>query len=96
MSKMPEIAEKVNALLGASAPAPTPAPTPTSGNYYPRYTGATNTSIVSGLAGVGERDTSFAHRKKIAAANGISNYSGTAAQNLKLLALLKQGKLIKG
>lgn len=92
MSKMPEIAEKVNALLGASAPAPTP----TSGNYYPRYTGATNTSIVSGLAGVGERDTSFNHRKKIAAANGISNYAGTAAQNLKMLALLKQGKLIKG
>lgn len=92
MSKMPEIAEKVNALLGAPAPAPTPA----SGNYYPRYTGVTNTSIVSGLAGVGERDTSFNHRKKIAAANGISNYTGTAAQNLKMLALLKQGKLIKG
>lgn len=76
-------------VAGGSAPS-------TSGNYYPRYTGATNTSLISGLAGVGERDTSFNHRKKIAAANGISNYTGTAAQNLKLLALLKQGKLIKG
>ncbi|WP_347993367.1 hypothetical protein [uncultured Eubacterium sp.] len=35
------------------------------------------------------------NRKKIAAANNISNYTGTAAQNEKMLNLLKQGKLIK-
>ena len=103
MGKMPEIAEKVNALLGAapaSTPAAAPAPKPSapaaSSAYYPRYNGVTNTSIVSGLAGVGEKDTSFAHRAKIAAANGISGYRGTAAQNLKMLSLLKQGKLKKG
>lgn len=63
--------------------------------YYPKYTGATNTSIISGLIGVGETDTTIAHRKKIAEANGIKGYAGTAAQNLQLLNLLKQGKLIK-
>ena len=72
-----------------------PAPITTSSKYYPKYTGATNTSIISGLAGVGEKDTSYAHRAKIAAANNISNYHGTAAQNLYMLELLKQGKLIK-
>lgn len=53
------------------------------------------TSIVSALASVGEKDTSFAHRKKIAAANGITGYQGTVAQNLKMVQLIKTGKLIK-
>lgn len=62
--------------------------------YYPKYTGK-GTSLVSALATVGEKDTSFNHRKKIAAANGISNYSGTVAQNLTIVNLLKNGKCIK-
>lgn len=62
--------------------------------YYPKYNGLT-TSIVSALACVGEKDTSMNHRKKIAAANGVSNYEGTIKQNLQLVALIKQGKLIK-
>lgn len=62
--------------------------------YYPAYKG-TSTSIVTALAKVGERDTSMAHRKKIAAANGVNGYRGSAAQNIKLLGLLKSGKLIK-
>lgn len=70
-------------------------PTPVVSKYYPAYKGATNTSLISGLAGVGEKDTSYAHRAKIAAANGVRNYRGTAAQNIQLLNLLKQGKLIK-
>lgn len=72
------------------------APAASSDDYYPRYKGVTNTSLVSGLAGVGEKDTSFAHRKKIAEANGIAGYTGTASQNTQLLTLLKQGKLKKG
>lgn len=40
-------------------------------------------------------DSFFSNRKKIASKNGISNYSGSASQNLKLLNLLKQGKLKK-
>lgn len=62
--------------------------------YYNKYVG-TSDSLVSALAAVGEKDTSLAHRTKIAKANGIANYTGTASQNLALVALLKQGKLIK-
>lgn len=62
--------------------------------YYPIYTGNT-TSIVSALAVVGEKDTSMNHRKKIAAANGITNYQGTIKQNLQLVSLIKAGKLKK-
>ena len=62
--------------------------------YYGVYKGK-GTSIVSALAAVGEKDTSFAHRKKIAAANGINGYQGTIAQNLKMVQLIKAGKLIK-
>lgn len=62
--------------------------------YYPKYTGK-GTSIVSALATVGEKDTSLAHRKKIAAANGIKDYAGTVKQNLAMVDLIKKGKLIK-
>lgn len=40
-------------------------------------------------------DSSYQNRKQIAIRNGISDYSGTAEQNLKLLDLLKNGKLVK-
>ena len=62
--------------------------------YYPKYSGK-GTSIVSALATVGEKDTSMSHRKKIAAANGIKDYEGSIKQNLKLVELIKAGKLIK-
>lgn len=38
-------------------------------------------------------DSSYSYRCKLAKANGIKNYTGTASQNTKLLKLLKQGKL---
>jgi GH24 family phage-related lysozyme (muramidase) len=63
-------------------------------SYYPKYTGS-GTSLVSALASVGEKDTTFAHRKKIAIANGTTNYIGGADQNIKLVNLLKAGKCIK-
>lgn len=63
-------------------------------SYYPKYSGSSG-SIITALAAVGEKDTSKAHRAKIAAANGITNYAYTAAQNLKMVNLLKNGKLIK-
>ena len=62
--------------------------------YYKCYTG-TSSSIVNALSSVGEKDTSYKHRKLIASSNGISNYSGTAKQNTTLLVLLKQGRLKK-
>ena len=62
--------------------------------YYPKYEGM-STSIVTALASVGERDTSREHRKKIAEANDIKDYIGLAIQNITLLNILKNGKLIK-
>ncbi len=61
--------------------------------YFKKYTGSDN-SIVDALKSIGEK-YSFAYRKTIAEANKISGYSGTAKQNLEMLSLLKQGKLIK-
>ena len=52
------------------------------------------TSIVDALKSLGE-NSSYSSRKVIAEANGVEGYMGTAAQNTKLLSLLKQGKLIR-
>lgn len=60
--------------------------------YFKKYTGK-SLSIVDALSRIGV-NSSYAYRKKIAVANGIKNYKGSAAQNLKLLSLLKKGKLI--
>lgn len=59
--------------------------------YYPKanYKGL---SFVDGLKSIGV-DSSFTNRTKIAANNGISNYTGSVFQNLKLLNLLKKGEL---
>lgn len=65
-----------------------------SDKMYPAYRGGT-TSIVSALAYIGEPDTSFKHREKIARKNKIKKYTGTAAQNTQMLNLLKLGKLKK-
>ena len=75
--------------------------TPTTGNtvptatskYYKAYTGE-SISLVDALKAIGV-DSSYANRKKIAKANGISAYVGSAKQNTKLLNLLKAGKLLK-
>lgn len=76
------VQNRVNELLGA---------VPSSQKYYKSFS---STSIVDGLKSIGV-NSSFSNRKKIAAANGISNYTGTAAQNVKLLELAKKGKLKK-
>lgn len=60
-------------------------------NYYKKYNGK-SVSIVTALESLGY-DSDFASRKKIAKANGIKVYLGTAKQNTNLLNLLKQGKL---
>lgn len=62
--------------------------------YYPKYTGKSS-SIVDALAAVGEKDTSFAHRKRISAANGQTGYEGSIKQNNELVKLIKAGKLKK-
>ena len=59
--------------------------------YFTNYKGL---SFVDALKSIGV-DSFFNNRKIIAANNGISNYKGTYSQNLKLLKLLKSGKLKK-
>lgn len=61
--------------------------------YYPKYTG-TSGSIVNALQTL-KIDSNFSYRKKIATANNIKNYVGSPTQNIKMLTLLKQGKLIR-
>lgn len=61
--------------------------------YYPRYTGNSG-SIVEGLKAIGV-DSSYSNRKAIAIKNNIPAYSGSALQNMKLLQLLKEGRLVK-
>lgn len=58
--------------------------------YYPKY----EETLVKVLNSV-EIDSTYEHREKIAVANGINKYSGTAEQNMNILTLLKEGKLIK-
>lgn len=65
----------------------------TSSSYYKKYTGKSS-SIVAALNAIGV-NSSKTNRTKIATANGIKNYTGTASQNTKLLNLLKNGKLKK-
>jgi hypothetical protein len=66
--------------------------TPTT-TYFAKYTGKSN-SIVDGLNAI-KVDSSYTYRSKIAVKNGITNYTGTAAQNTTLLNKLKAGTLIK-
>ena len=61
--------------------------------YFKRYNGR-SVSIVDALQAIGA-DSSFSYRRKIAKANGITAYRGTANQNTSLLLKLKAGTLIK-
>lgn len=59
--------------------------------YYPVFN---NGSIVDGLKGIGV-GASFDDRNRVAIANGITNYSGSAEQNRTLCELARNGKLKK-
>lgn len=61
-------------------------------NYLsnPDYVGD---SFVNALAQINE-DISFENRRRLANLNGISNYVGSANQNLQLLQLLREGRLV--
>lgn len=67
--------------------------TVTNTNYFPQYFGK-SASIVDALASLGV-NASKDNRRKIAAANGMNDYSGAYIENVALLERLKQGKLIK-
>ena len=56
----------------------------------PNYKGC---SIVDALKSIGY-ESSFNYRKRIADINGIGNYTGQPNQNLHMLELLNQGRLV--
>lgn len=71
----------------------------TDAKYYPQYTGD-SPRVDEVLKAVGadkdydmSQSKAYLRRKPIADANGIKNYSGTAAQNNKIIKLAKDGKL---
>lgn len=82
----------VLALLAAMSLQLAPIPGKAADAYPP--CAASHVSLVDALGDLGV-DASFAHRKEIAAANGVSDYTGAAAQNIHLLTLLKAGALLR-
>lgn len=65
----------------------------TTTQYFPA-TPTVGNGLVDTLNSIGV-DSSFANRQRIASVNGITNYTGTAAQNTQMLSLLNQGRLIR-
>lgn len=67
--------------------------------YYPQYTGNSPRvdEVLSAIGANSDYDMTqtkpYLRRKPIATANGIKNYSGTAAQNNKIIKQAKDGKL---
>lgn len=67
--------------------------------YYEKYTGVSPRvdDVLSAIGANSDYDMthtkSYLRRKPIATANGIKNYTGTAAQNNKIIKLAKDGKL---
>lgn len=65
-----------------------------SNNVYLSNSSYKGTSLVDALNGI-NIDSSYEYRSKLALKNNISNYKGTAEQNITMLNLLKKGRLIK-
>lgn len=65
--------------------------------YYKKYSGkSTNIDVIFEAVGVpASYRGKWSKRIPVAKANGIKAYIGTASQNTKLIALAKQGKLMK-
>lgn len=67
--------------------------------YYPQYTGDSPRvdEVLAAIGATADYDMiqtkAYLRRKPIATANNIKNYTGTAAQNIKIIKLAKDGKL---
>lgn len=66
---------------------------------FPKYTGSASgiDEIFKAIGATAYYDTKYTNykkRKPIATANGISNYSGTSGQNIKLKILARNGQLL--
>lgn len=73
---------------------PEPDVKPKPAKKYFKKCAAKYKSLVDALYSIGAK-YSFSYRRKVAHANGIKHYIGSAKQNKKMLAKLKEGKLIK-
>lgn len=64
-------------------------------NFYPRYVGASNdlNTIFSAIGVPNHLNGCWERRKVIATKNGIYDYVGSLTDNIKLIALAKNGKL---
>lgn len=64
-------------------------------NFYPRYIGASNdiNTIFSAIGVPNHLNGCWERRKAIATKNGIYDYVGSLTDNVKLIALAKNGKL---
>ena len=62
--------------------------------YFPKLDDQEEESIVDGLKSIGV-ESSYGYRAFIAKKNGIVNYKGSPEQNIKMLILLKRGRLLR-
>lgn len=63
-------------------------------NVAPEYYKTPEFTLIDSLNKLGV-DSSFKHRAKIAKVNKIQNYTGSAEQNILMLKLLNEGKLVQ-
>ena len=82
----------IKKVVSNAKPKATAKTTPKSKSSTIKKSSYKGSSIVDGLKSVGV-NSSYSNRKKIAQANGIKNYTGTAKQNTELLNKLKKGTL---
>ena len=94
VKKVESNTNKIKKAVSTAKPKATAKTTPKTKTNTIKKTSYKGNSIVDGLKSVGV-NSSYDNRKKIAQANGIKNYTGTAKQNTELLNKLKKGTLKK-
>lgn len=94
VKKVESNTNKIKKAVSTAKPKATAKTSPKTNSKTIKKTTYKGDSIVDGLKSVGV-NSSYDNRKKIAEANGIKNYSGTAKQNTELLNKLKKGTLKK-
>ena len=94
VKKVESNTNKIKKAVSTTKPKATAKTTPKTSSKTIKKTNYKGNSIVDGLKSVGV-NSSYDNRKKIAQANGIKNYTGTAKQNTELLNKLKKGTLKK-
>ena len=94
VKKVESNTNKIKKAVSTAKPKATAKTTPKTNSKTIKKTNYKGNSIVDGLKSVGV-NSSYDNRKKLAQANGIKNYTGTASQNTALLNKLKKGTLKK-